>query len=224
MSVDKDLLDSISAALPDTITPSLKVTGSSSDLFEAFTFTLVLIAAQREGAAVSFRGPDDKPTSQFIFRTSPGYIWSKQQNYTFAVIEFLNADPLEAHLGVRVSGKSRVLHEFDVSVIYRSEAVTCRSAHVHPRQSRVVIGTECKFCTSSLSLGLARSFIGLGVDTTVKNNFFVTNTSSPSVEKLLSANKRQWANEVYPGASVALERQINAFQIVFKDFKAKYRG
>ena len=145
-----------------------------------------------------YRDPRDHPTNKFVFRTSPGYIWSDTHPYTFALIEFPDVEPLEAHVGVRVSGKSGVLHEFDVCVIRRSEAQTSRRERVHPRHSKVLIGVECKFYTSALNLGLARSFIGLGVDMTAKSTFFVTNSSSQSVERLLSARERNWGVRISP--------------------------
>lgn len=123
-------------------------------------------------------------------------------------------------MGVRVSGKSAVLHELDVCVLDRTEAQTCRSGQAHPRHSKVRIGVECKFYTSHLSLALARSFLGLGVDMTARATFFVTNSESRSVEKLLSARNRNWESLLFPGSTVAVERMRNQFQDVFKNYKA----
>ena len=221
MAINDDLLEEIAATLTAAVTPNLATVSATSDLFEAYTLSIILRAAQRENADIEYRGPDDRPTNQFVFRTSPGYLWSETHPYTFALIRFPDVEPLEAHLGVRVSGKSGVLHEFDVCAIRRSEAITSRQEQVHPRHSKVVIGVECKFYTSALSLGLARSFIGLGADMTAKNTFFVTNASSPSVEKLLSARERNWGNLVHPGATMEVDRQQNEFQTVFKHYKAR---
>jgi hypothetical protein len=221
LTINDDLLNEITTMLTGGIRPSLTTMSATSDLFEAYILSIMLRAAQRERAEIEYRGPDDRPTNRFVFRTSPGYLWSQTRAYTFALIRFPNVEPLEAHLGVRVSGKSGVLHEFDVCAIRRSEAITSRNEQVHPRHSKVVIGVECKFYTSALNLGLARSFLGLGVDVTAKNTFFVTNASSPSVEKLLSARERNWGNLVYPGATMEVDRQQHEFQTVFKHYKAR---
>lgn len=221
MAINDDLLTEITSSLTAAVTPSLTSSSSTSDLFEAYALSIALDAAIREGATIDYRDPRDRPTGNFVFRTSPGYLWSDTHAYTFALIQFANTEALEAHVGIRVSGKSGVLHELDVCVLRRSEAETSRSEHVHPRQSKVLIGIECKFYTAALNLGLARSFVGLGVDMTAKNTVFVTNTSSPSVEKLLSARERKWGNLVYPGATNEIERLRSEFQSIFKYFKAR---
>lgn len=220
MSVEDDLLNEIKKTLGKTITPSLCTKSASSDLYEAYALSLVIEAAKREGATVQYRDPDDNPTSNFVFRTSPGYLWSKTHLYTFAFIQFPNVEPLEAHVGVRVSGKSGVLHEFDVCVLNGSEGQYSRSNHFHPRSPKMLIGIECKFYSSGLSLGLGRQFIGLGADVTAKRTYFVTNQSSASVEKLLSARGRKWGNQVQPGSAVSVERIKNEFQTAFKDYIA----
>ena len=221
MSVEDDLLDEIIKTLGKTINPSLCTKSASSDIYEAYLLSLVIEAAKREGAGVVYRDPDDNGTNKFVFRTSPGYLWSKTHPYTFALIQFPNTEALEAHVGVRLAGKSKVLHEFDVCVIQRSEGEYSRSNQFHPRSSKMLIGIECKFYSSGLSLGLGRQFIGLGADVTAKTTYFATNQSSVSVEKLLSARGSNWSNLLKPGSTINVERMINAFQTAFKDFKAR---
>jgi hypothetical protein len=137
------------------------------------------------------------------------------------VLNFPQSETLEAHLGVRIAGKSGVLHEFDVCVIRQSEADTARQNQVHPRSAKCVLGVECKFYTTPLMLALARAFIGLGTDVSTRNTIFVTNTESASVQTLLTARDRQWANRVVPGATVDVDRLRNEFQSAFKYFKAR---
>ena len=220
MAVSDELLDEIAAGLGSAVMPQLLPELASSDLFEAYVFTLAIEAAKREGGQVTYRDPSDSATTEFVFRTSPGHLWSSAKPYTFALIQFPNAEALEAHLGVRVSGKSGVLHECDVCVLRRSEAETSRQEHVHPRSSQIIVSVECKFYTSHIDLKLAREFLGLGDDLSSKNGFFVTNSSSLSVEKLLSARGRKWAHRVYPASSIDAERVRNEFQTAFKVFKA----
>jgi hypothetical protein len=136
-------------------------------------------------------------------------------------LTFPQKEPLEAHIGVRIAGKSGVLHEFDVCVIRQSEAMTARQNQVHPRSARVLIGVECKFYTTSLTLVLARAFLGLGSDVSATNVVLVTNTESASVERLLTARSREWAHRITPGAPMEVERLQYEFQSAFKYFKAE---
>lgn len=220
MAITDELLNEVQAALGAALPPALSSASAVSDLFEAYILTLVIRAALAEGATVSYVNVGGAPAQAFVFRTSPGYIWSTTQPYTFAVLQFPAKEALEAHVGVRVAGKSGVLHEFDVCVIRQSEAETARQNRVHPRSSKVVIGMECKFYTTSLTLGLARAFIGLGSDVSTKNVIFVTNAESQSVERLLTARGQQWANKAVPASLVDVERLRNEFQSAFKYFKA----
>ncbi|MBN3068538.1 hypothetical protein H5A34_10530 [Pectobacterium brasiliense] len=212
----KDILGSAISATP--VTPS-----SLSDIFEAYVFTLILRASQAEGAKVHFLSRDGNAASSLILRTSPGYIYSSAKNYTYAVIEFPKRPALEMHTGIKVAGKSGVLHEFDVAVLGRAEAENCRLNSVSPRSSKVLIGTECKYYTSPLQLHLARGFVGLVADISTKNPFFVTNTSSESVERLLSHRvKNGWEKDITPTCTNSeVERLINAFRKAFMNYKAQ---
>jgi len=156
MPITDELLNEIRAALGSALPPSLSNASAASDLFEAYILTLVLRAAQAEGATITYLDASGTPAPAFIFRTSPGYIWSTTQPYTYALLTFSGMERLETHVGVRVAGKSGVLHEFDVCVIRQSEADTARQNHVHPRSSKVLIGVECKFYTTGLSLIAAK--------------------------------------------------------------------
>ena len=70
-----DLLNEISLQLGHAINSSLTATSDSSDLFEAYLLSLVLRAAEREGAGISYEDVhgNSSPTT-FVFRTSPGQI------------------------------------------------------------------------------------------------------------------------------------------------------
>ncbi len=181
-----DTLGSIVSSSPTmshgaTTSSSLTSSSRASDVFEAYVFALVVQAAQIEGANVSFWNVDGtRTTSTFVFRTSPSDIYSRAQTYSHAVIEFADRPTLEAHLGVYVAGKSRVRHEMDVSVLWASEAHMCRQERVLPRPRAVELAVECKFYAGTISLNLARAFIGLGSDLSTKNHYFVINNTSVS--------------------------------------------
>lgn len=220
MPITDDLLSDVQAALGTAVSPALTSESAVSDLFEAYILTLLIRAARAEGATVTYFDAAGAPAQSFVFRTSPGYIWSTTQQYTYALLQFQGKEALEAHVGVRVAGKSGVLHEFDVCAIRQSEAELARQNRVQPRSSKVVIGVECKFYTTSLTLGLARAFIGLGSDVSTRNTVFVTNTESESVERLLTARGQQWAHRAVPASAIDVERLRNEFQSAFKYFKA----
>jgi hypothetical protein len=215
-----ELLFQIENILGSSISPSLTASSDSSDIFEAYVFSLLIKAAKTEGALVTYRDVKGNTPSTFVFRTSPGYIFSTVQPYTHAVILFAGKPSLEAHVGVRVVGKSNVLHECDVAVIEQTEAETCRRNLVPPRSSKVLIAVECKFYSTPLQLSLARAFIGLTSDLSAKNSLFATNTVSDSLEKLLSGRKHEWEHNLAPRSLVQVDRLRGKFQTAFQHFKA----
>ncbi|AGC44071.1 hypothetical protein MYSTI_02755 [Myxococcus stipitatus DSM 14675] len=218
MPIRQALLSDIALAL-GSIKPSLTTADAHSDVFEAYIFSLILRAAGSEGAMIAFENIHGDMPTVLVFRTSPGYIFSTAQPYGHAVLSFPGKPPLEAHVGVRVAGRSRVLHECDVAVLYRSEADLCRANSVSPRCSKVVLAVECKFYASDIPLGLARAFMGLIGDIQAPGRFFVVNTSSQSAERLLTSHRRGWEHQVTPGSPV-LDRLLGSFRNAFKDFKA----
>ncbi len=224
MPIRPGLLAEIQAALGRSIIPSLTPSSASNDIYEAYLFSLVLTAARTEGARITLASVTGALPNPFIFRTSPGYLNSRMRNYGYAVIEFNSCPILEAHVGIRVSGHSGVLHELDVSVLFQSEAILCRSQRdsVAPRSHRIVIGLEAKFYTTDLALHLGRAFLGLVRDTSTHNPFFVLNREAPSIEKLLAYKNQQWDHKIVPGETIAVARLTNGLQKAFHNFKAKY--
>jgi hypothetical protein len=221
MPIKTDLLNEIQNTLGPAVSPSLTTSSDASDLFEAYVFSLAVQAAQTEGANISYRDVFGNVPTSFVFRTSPGYIYSTTQAYSHAVILFQNKPPLEAHVGVRVVGKSGVLHECDVAILEQAEAETCRQRQVPPRSAKVLIAVECKFYSTPLQLHLARSFLGLLSDLSAKDAMFVSNTSSISIEKLLSSRKRKWEHNLVPSATLEVSRLRHDFQSAYKQYKAR---
>ena len=221
MTISDDLLNQIASTFGSAISSTLITASDTSDIFEAYVFSLVLEAAQTEGATITYRNVVGSAPIAFVFRTSPGYIFSTNRNYTHAVISFPNKVPLEAHIGVRVVGKSGVLHECDVAVIEQIEAEICRQRSVPPRSSKVLIAIECKFYSTPLQLSLARAFIGLTTDLSVPKPIFVSNSSSNSLEKLLTGREREWEHNVVPWATVEVMRLRHKFQDAFKKYKSR---
>lgn len=223
MAINQALLDQIRLTLGSAISPSLSTASDTSDIFEAYIFSLILDAAATERAAISFRDVVGNVPTRFIFRTSPGLIHSRRHAYSHAVIEFPDTPPLEVHLGVRIVGKSGVLHECDVAVIDLNEAETCRRNIVSPRTLKVLIAVECKFYSTNLQLHLARAFIGLTSDfSSTTLPVFVTNSQSNSVEKLLAERGKKWENNLIPTQPVEVLRLRHVFQEEFKSYKKRF--
>ena len=108
-----------------------------------------------------------------------------------AELHFPSAPVLEAHVGIYVSGKSKVNHECDVAVLDQDEANTCRGQSVHPRSSKVLLAIECKYyLSSSLGVDLGRYFLGLIDDIYTNGRFFVSTQNTGSVDKLFSRHKK----------------------------------
>lgn len=215
------LVQEIRNALGAAVLPNLTAASAASDLYEAYVFGIVLDAARAEGAQITYEDVSGGVPTSFYFRTSPGQIWSTAHPYCHAVVEFPNKPALEVHVGIRSAGRSGVLHECDVAVMYRDEATACRSHRVPPRHSSLIISVECKFYTTDLPLHLARAFLGLGTDLRADACYFVVNTSSGTVEKLLEHHNRKWEHQIYPGATRDVERLRNSFQKAFKGFIAR---
>ena len=221
----QDLLEEIRQALGQAVSPSLTTHSDLSDIYEGYIFVLLLQAARIEGAQVVFSSIQGGAANQFVFRTSPGYLNSQRQNYGYAEIHFPRCPTLEAHLGVRVAGHSNVLHECDASVLDQTEAELCRRVMqtLAPRSARVRIAVEAKYYTTALGLHLGRNFLGLVRDLSADNAFFVFNREAESVERLLAHKKQQWDHNIVPENGVPVDRLRGAFQIAFKNYKARTR-
>lgn len=220
MAVDPAILTEIGVALSG-VSASITATSAPWDAFEAYAFSLVLKAARNEGANVTLRDVYGvSPPTTFVFRTSPGYIGSMRQPYGYATISFEGEPTLEAHVGVRVSGSSKVLHECDVCVLLRDEADVCRrKQNASPRSSQVILAMECKYYSTGLPIDLARSFLGLSIDIKKEDRFFVINTESTSIQSLLTKHGRSWSHHVVPSSVNDIARLVGVFADVLKRYK-----
>jgi hypothetical protein len=225
MPINQQLLAEIQVALGQAVVPSLTVASATDDLYEAYLFCLALRAADDEGASIKLQCRNGGVPTPFIFRTSPGHLGSHRHNYGYAEISFRRCPVLEAHVSVRVSGHSHVLHECDISVLLQDEADICRRGPdlVAPRSSKLVIAIEAKYYTRDVPLHLGRGFLGLTRDLSTDKVFFVANREGRSVEKLLAHKKQLWEHNINPTEPKAVARFKNALQTAFKDYKARMR-
>lgn len=230
MSLRDDLIQEIENNLSAALIPSYKNKAHAADAFEAFVFSIIIQAAVEEGAKLPIRWEDTDGigTTSLTFRRSPGYINSKADRYTHAVLDFPNADPLEVHLGIFAIGTADIPQECDIAVVKRSEAKKCRrviNGNVSIKSTHVLIGVECKcYESSKISLGLGRSFLGLVKDFSAKQKFFfVFNNKYKSVEKLLSHHHDdKWEHDLTPTSLAKIERLRNKFRSRFQQYKALF--
>src|SRR5690349_2731779 len=97
----------IQAALGAIPATNLTATSAGADLYEAYVWSLVLRAAQQEGATVTYKDRGGATPTSFWFRTSPSSIYSNAHPYCHAELQFDGCPILEAHIGIFVSGRSR---------------------------------------------------------------------------------------------------------------------
>lgn len=221
MTVRDDLISAIEDVIYAAATAGYSDSSATNDIYENYIWALCLRAARRHGASIHYETFNEAPAGTLVFRTSPGAIYSTTHPYTHAVINFAGCPPLEVHIGIRITGKSRVLHECDVAVLDKSEGRLCRQEQVHPRASKVLIGVECKFYTSAIQLHLGRGFLGLTSDIHRKERYFVTNSQSPSVTKLIAYHQSEWECGVQPNSPSA-DALMHRFARAFRNYKAAY--
>ncbi len=223
MSSSSELLKEIQRLLTLSKTKGMSSSSKACDLFEVYTLGLILKAAKNEGATIEYEDVNGKPPTSLTFRTSPGQIYWKNKDYCHAIIQFPNKPSLEAHVGIYVSGRSKVMHECDIAVLLRDEARTCRRREVTPRCTKLLLAVECKFYTNSLPLSQARAFIGLSTDIGTNISFLTINTNSPSAATLISNRdslRTNWEDNVVPSSLVKVNRMTSLFEKYFENFKA----
>jgi len=219
MTTAADLAAAVASHLSPALTPSLTSASHAFDLYEAYVFTLVLRGAEREKFAVTYETVVPGLPNVFTFRTSPGHIYTSTQPYSYAVLTSQNGLVLEAHVGVRLLGKSHVAHECDVLVLHRQEAVDCRANRVDPRHIHAEMAVECKFYAAGLDLGLLRGFVGLSADLARPVSTIVSNVTSTSMAQFFKAHKRLWEDHLTPGSS-AEERFVGDVRSALHRFQS----
>jgi len=184
------LLSQIRALLPPIVAQTSWDQAADQDRFEGYVFALVLEAARKEDAKIHLENRNGPFNGVATFRTAKGHLWSPLHPYTHAVIDFVNKPLLEAHVGVFISGRSRLYHEADVAVLSRAVARTCRADRVDPPQSEAVLLLECKYYASDPGVGLGREFLGLSAECGKDQCVFVTNRGAPRLQKLFETHDR----------------------------------
>ena len=189
------LLTNVEAALGLSFDLGYASKAKDHDLYEAYVLTLLLVAANAAGWTLDLRDGWGHAVTAPVFRLGPGRITSRE--YTFARMTKVGKLPLEAHLGVRVSGQSptsvspstksgRLLPEFALIVLPESVASACRAAGDDPDHTAVTIHAEMKFYTGKLSLPVGRASIGMALECGLTGkSVLVTNQLGYTVQDLV---------------------------------------
>ena len=223
MPLRSRMWNEISRAIHNAANANLSAASAGNDLYEAYVWTIVVEAARRQGATIRFMTRSGNLATRFHFRTSPTSIFSTLHDYCHAELCFPSAPVLEAHVGIYVSGKSKVNHECDVAVLGQAEANICREQSVHPRSSKVLLAIECKYyLSSSLGVDLGRSFLGLIGDIYTDGRFFVSTQNTGSVDKLLSRHKKEFEIGLSPHTPDEEVRLRGSFEKIFRNYQARY--
>ena len=199
MTAIDDLISELTNVIGNR-TVSYNSASAAWDVYEGYAFALVIRAAVAAGGQVRYADRYGNQVADLVSRTSPGMLYSTAHPYTHALIYFRGCPPLEVHVGVRVQGRSGVLHECDVLVLPVAEAELSRSRQVAPRGTRALVAIECKYYAGHLSLGLARGFHGLHADLGVKNPYFVANLKAQRIQRYLTSLGRNWESGVVPNS------------------------
>ncbi|RTM09940.1 MAG: hypothetical protein EKK31_04330 [Hyphomicrobiales bacterium] len=207
------LLTNVEAALGLSVDLGYASKGKDHDLYEAYVLTLLLRAADVAGWKFELRDGWGNAITAPLFRLGPGRITSR--NYTFARMTKAGRAPLEAHLGVKVSGQApvgispptksgRLLHEFDLVVLPESIASACRATGGDPDHTAVTIHAEMKFYTGKLSLPLGRASIGMALECGLSGkSALITNQLGYTVQDLVQHHSVAFRFNVLPSNSTA---------------------
>jgi len=180
-------LQTLSAVIP------LVVQQARTDkIYEVFVLTSLLRALREIGAQLEVRDADDQPTGVLWLRLSPGLLNGPMNAAGFVLVEY-NDNKFEIHSGLRVGGYSSVLHELDVSIIERSDAMECREKKENPEHWAVKALIECKFYGSKLPLSVGRQHLGLIDEFGVPMALLCANSFSSRIEAVLNGRYSQRA-------------------------------
>ena len=207
-STPRAMVQTILASLPDALPTSLSTTGRApskgDDIYEAYLFALVLKAARAQGYSISVQNPDGSPATSLHLRRGPGRLTSvgaTSRPFTHAVLRTGTRPDLELHTGIRIVGKSLVLHEADVLLIPAADADRCRAALVDPPSRTAHLVIEAKYYTQPVTISTGREFLGLRKDLSAKNMSFVSTVAGASATALLAATSTvEYDTGVLPGA------------------------
>ena len=165
------------------------------DMYEAYLWSETIDVARNLGWTVAFVNAG-AANDTFTFRRGPGLITSSTP-YTYAEISN-GGSAGELHVGIRVSGRSTTLHEFDVLGL--DQSYRRHGGSVQPSYGDVRLHIEAKFHASDLSLGVGRALVGLGLDCPGIEPFLVArNEGSATLRPFIKHYLGHFVHKAFPG-------------------------
>lgn len=180
-----------------TMAPVLRTRVATSKLYELFILTCLVQALNRLDARLEARDQAGLPTTDLIFRLGPGTLRAPSSSPGF-IYALVNNVEYEIQNGLLVAGHSRVLHELDVCLIKRENAIRCRRERTDPSASAVKFLAECKCYGESLDLSLGREYVGLASEFRLRGKTLVSNVSSESLHALVTGHNGTVNAEIEP--------------------------
>jgi hypothetical protein len=190
------MLHDIQAALGAAVHLWTGKRAALDDFYEAFVWAQIVRLARARSWHVQFinAGPAN---DEFEFRRGPGRMRSSKA-YSYAEIH-APTNVIEVHVGVKVRGKSRVLHEFDVVAVEKTSADLCRINGWDPFYSEVRLHAECKYHKGDMNLGIARAILGLKMDCpTIHPMLLSRRDGPPTIRRLLQPYHATYVFNVFP--------------------------
>jgi hypothetical protein len=197
----KDLITSVQNVL-EKLDATYLGSAQESDLYEAALLAEATAAVEASsGTTVMVTNDGSTPAQQLVFRVSPGHLW--KSGYTY-VIGSANVGALEIHLGVKVTGSSRVAHECDIAIITKDEADLSRTFSRHPRRDGLLAAIEAKNYAASPPLAIGRGFLGLALELgRRKCRLVFPATGRNSITRLFRRKASKCFDQVIPGTPQA---------------------
>lgn len=217
-----NLLTDVEAALGTAVTLDYANKAKQHDLYEAYVLTLLLQAANDEGWTLQLRDGWGHPVTSAVFRLGPGRLPSRR--YTLVHMSKLGRPDLEAHLGVKVSGRTpvgvsaatvsrRLLHEFDLIVLPASDADACRAGNADPDYTVALVHAEMKYFGGKLSLPVGRASVGMAVECALAGkSLLVTNRLGYTVQDLVEHHGITFRYRVMPTNPIAEYHVVQRFR------------
>lgn len=185
------LLASVQSAFSTAVALGYNSSTAAHDVYEGYVLAKLIEAARSDGWTCELRDSTGAVTTRAVFRLGPGRLPSG--NFSHVRLSKLGKPDLEAHIGVKVRGKSPVAHEFDLLVLREGAADHCRRSGLDPVRSDVVIHAEAKYYGGNLSLPIGRAVVGLAIDcdmatapSVLSSSVLVTNQNGVTVEQLIA--------------------------------------
>jgi hypothetical protein len=200
------LLAQVAAGLSQIATSGYQGKAKAEDAYEAFVWWRMVRAAESLGWTVTLHGPGP---GQFLFRCGPGNIYSPAP-YTYAQLDRPGWPSVEVHLGIMITGRSGVAHEFDVVALTKDGADLARVHHRDPHWSTVAAHAECKFYGAPVGLDLARGLWGLSADCRLRLKGGLVSNSGPadSVTKVLGKHGVYYRPHAVPHNTADLDAAL----------------